>query len=113
MFRDKKGEQGNLFDSVQLDAGGNVIDNADITTYILYFSTPEAKEFKKLLKEGIKKMLGKEAMERGNASDFIFELLQLFKDSYLPQEQRDDYIQGWKDHERAIELEKENQTNHG
>jgi hypothetical protein len=69
-------EQGNLFDTVQLPEGGREKDNTDITTYMLYFSTEEATIFKKMVKQGIKKMYQQEAVQRGNVSDFLMELVK-------------------------------------
>ena len=51
------------------------VDNTEITTTILYFSTKELKEFKKLCKEGIKKEFGEQYMQKGNLSDFLIKIL--------------------------------------
>jgi hypothetical protein len=51
------------------------VDNTEITTTILYFSTKELKEFKKLCKAGIKKEFGEQYMQKGNLSDFLIKIL--------------------------------------
>lgn len=55
------------------------IDNTEITTTLLYFSTEELKEFKALCKKGIKKEFGSEYQQKGNLSDL---LLIILKDRY-------------------------------
>tara|TARA_R100001440_G_scaffold21378_1_gene35339 strand:- start:375 stop:593 length:219 start_codon:yes stop_codon:yes gene_type:complete len=55
------------------------VDNTEITTTILYFSTKELKEFKKLCKIGIKVEFGELYQQKGNLSDF---LLKTLKDKY-------------------------------
>jgi hypothetical protein len=52
------------------------IEDIDITTTILYYSEKELDEFKKLVKAGIKKELGTQAMERGNISDLLLIVLR-------------------------------------
>ena len=52
------------------------LDNTEITTTILYFSTEELIEFKKLCKVGIKKEFGQEYQQKGNLSDFLLTLLK-------------------------------------
>lgn len=51
-------------------------ESVEITTTILYLSAQELKEFKKLAKEGIKKMFGSEFQQRGNLTDYILELMR-------------------------------------
>ncbi len=46
-------------------------DNTEITTTILYFSTEELKEFKKLCKAGMKVEFPEQHMEKGNLSDLL------------------------------------------
>jgi hypothetical protein len=52
------------------------IDETDITTTLLYFSTEELKEFKKLSKKGIKELFGADYLEKGNLSDLLLHLLR-------------------------------------
>lgn len=51
-------------------------DETDITTTILYFSTPELREFKKLCKAGIKKEFGESFQTKGNVSDLLLIMLR-------------------------------------
>lgn len=51
------------------------IDNTEITTTILYFSTDELKEFKKLCRAGIKKEFAEDFQQKGNLSDFLLLIL--------------------------------------
>lgn len=52
------------------------IDNTEITTTILYFSTEELKEFKALCKKGIKKEFGSQYQLKGNLSDLLLIILR-------------------------------------
>lgn len=52
------------------------IDDTEITTTILYFSTQELKEFKQLCKVGIKKEFNQVAHQKGNLSDFLLLILK-------------------------------------
>jgi hypothetical protein len=52
------------------------IDNTEITTTLLYFSTEELKEFKALCKKGIKKEFGLEYQQKGNLSDLLLIMLK-------------------------------------
>lgn len=52
------------------------IDNTEITTTILYFSTEELKEFKALCKKGIKKEFGAKYQQKGNLSDLLLNILK-------------------------------------
>jgi len=52
------------------------IDNTEITTTLLYFSTEELKEFKALCKKGIKKEFGTEYQQKGNLSDLLLTILK-------------------------------------
>jgi len=52
------------------------IDNTEITTTILYFSTDELRKFKKLCKVGIRKEYNQDFMQRGNLSDFLLLILE-------------------------------------
>jgi hypothetical protein len=54
-------------------------DNTEITTTILYFSTEELKEFKRLCKLGIRFEYDEDYQQKGNLSDF---LLKILKDKY-------------------------------
>ena len=50
-------------------------DNTDITTTILYFSTEELTQFKKLCKKGMRDVFGTDVMDKGNLSDFLLYIL--------------------------------------
>tara|TARA_R110000796_G_scaffold76047_2_gene170182 strand:+ start:64 stop:282 length:219 start_codon:yes stop_codon:yes gene_type:complete len=52
------------------------IDDTEITTTILYFSTQELKEFKRLCKIGIKFEFGAEYQQKGNLTDFLLKTLK-------------------------------------
>ena len=52
------------------------IDNTEITTTMLYFSTDELKTFKVLCKKGIKKEFGLEYQQKGNLSDLLLIILK-------------------------------------
>lgn len=52
------------------------IQNVDITTTILYFSTEELKEFKKLAKEAMKKLHPHDFQTKANMPDLILTLLK-------------------------------------
>lgn len=54
-------------------------DDTEIIQVLLYYSKQELEEFRSLCKIGIKKEFGKQALEKGNVSDFI---LTLLKNSY-------------------------------
>lgn len=58
------------------------IDNTQITTTILYFSEEELKEFKALCKEGMKLKYGEQAMEKGNISNYLLDLLRTAKEKW-------------------------------
>lgn len=51
------------------------IDNTEITTTILYFSTDELREFKALCRNGIKKEFAEDFQQKGNLSDFLLLIL--------------------------------------
>lgn len=52
------------------------IDETEITTTILYFSTDELKQFKHLCKIGIKQEYNNEFQQKGNLSDFLLLILK-------------------------------------
>lgn len=52
------------------------IDNTEITTTLLYFSTEELKEFKELCKKGIKQEFKEQYQTKGNLSDLLLILLR-------------------------------------
>lgn len=52
------------------------VDNTEITTTILYFSTDELREFKRLCKVGIRKEFNEGFMQKGNLSDFLLLILK-------------------------------------
>ena len=55
------------------------IDNTEITTTLLYFSSEELKQFKKLCKVGIKYEYNQSFQQKGNLSNF---LLKILNDNY-------------------------------
>jgi hypothetical protein len=52
------------------------VDNTEITTTLLYFSTEELKTFKALCKKGIKKEFGVDYQQKGNLSDLLLIVLK-------------------------------------
>lgn len=52
------------------------IEDVDITTFILYLSTKQLKEFRRLGKEGIKRLWGQEFQAKGNVTDYILFLMR-------------------------------------
>lgn len=52
------------------------IDETEITTTILYFSTDELRQFKNLCKKGIKEEFNDEFKQKGNLSDFLLLILK-------------------------------------
>lgn len=56
--------------------GSKEIDETDITTTLLYFSSPELKEFKALAKVGMKKEFGDNYIAKGNLSDLLLIMLR-------------------------------------
>jgi len=52
------------------------IDNTEITTTMLYFSTEELKQFKALCKKGIKLEFNDEYQVKGNLSDLLLIILK-------------------------------------
>lgn len=52
------------------------IDNTEITTTLLYFSTEELKEFKVLCKKGIRKEFNEQYQVKGNLSDLLLIILR-------------------------------------
>ena len=52
------------------------IDNTEITTTMLYFSTQELKEFKALCKKGIKQEFAEQYQTKGNLSDLLLIILR-------------------------------------
>lgn len=65
----------NLFE-LEIPQNNEPVQDVDITTTILYYSTVELKEFRKLCKEGIKSMYGEQAVTKGNMADLILNLLR-------------------------------------
>jgi hypothetical protein len=51
-------------------------DGTEITTTILYYSEEELKEFKRLIKIEMKKLLGEQAKDKGNISDTLLTILK-------------------------------------
>lgn len=51
-------------------------EDVEITTTILYMSSKELKEFKKLCKEGIKRIYGEQFQQKGNLTDYILYLVR-------------------------------------
>lgn len=66
-----------LFDD-EWGENNDPIEDVDITTTILYFSVEQLAEFKKLARNGIKKMFGQEFQQKGNLADFILELCRIY-----------------------------------
>jgi hypothetical protein len=64
-----------LFDD-EWGVDNSPIDNTEITTTLLYFSTEELKEFKKLCKKGIKQEFGDDYQVKGNLSDLLLIILR-------------------------------------
>lgn len=56
----------------------SAVDDTQITTTLLYFSETELKEFKRLAKQGMKKMFGTEYQFKGNLSDLLLNLLKQY-----------------------------------
>lgn len=52
------------------------IDNTEITTTLLYFSTEELKVFKALCKKGMKLEFGEDYQTKGNLSDLLLIILK-------------------------------------
>jgi len=52
------------------------IDETEITTTILYFSTDELKQFKHLCRLGIKKEFQDKFQQKGNLSNFLLLILK-------------------------------------
>lgn len=67
--------QGSLFEA-DYGTGSQIEDNTEITTTILYMSTTELKEFKKLAKAGVKKEFGEEFQQKGNLTDLLLKMLR-------------------------------------
>tara|TARA_R110000796_G_scaffold237994_1_gene358216 strand:- start:4330 stop:4548 length:219 start_codon:yes stop_codon:yes gene_type:complete len=58
------------------------VDETEITTTILYFSSDELKRFKNLSRIGIKKEFGQDFQQKGNLSDFLLKILsERYEDS--------------------------------
>ena len=73
---------GTLFD-LDIPKNNEPREDVNITTTILYMSETELKEFKKLCKEGIKKLFGAEFQQKGNLTDYILHLIR--KDNADPK----------------------------
>jgi hypothetical protein len=58
------------------------IDNTNISTFQLFYSAEQLREFKDLAKKGLMQMYPTDFAER-NASDFILDLLRLYNDLKL------------------------------
>jgi len=65
-----------LFNDDEFEVNNSPIDNTEITTTMLYFSTDELKLFKSLCKKGIKIEFGDEYQDKGNLSDFLLIILK-------------------------------------
>lgn len=66
---------GTLFDT-EIPKNTDPIQDVDITTTILYMSSVELKEFKRLAKESIKRLWAQEFQQKGNLTDLILYLLR-------------------------------------
>tara|TARA_B110000285_G_scaffold203670_1_gene239987 strand:+ start:17954 stop:18172 length:219 start_codon:yes stop_codon:yes gene_type:complete len=51
------------------------VDNTEITTTLLYFSSNELRQFKKLCKAGMKVEFKEDFQQKGNLSDFLLKIL--------------------------------------
>ncbi len=54
-------------------------DNTEITSTMLYFSTNELKDFKRLCKVAMKKEYGEQVFEKGNLSDLLLLILSRYE----------------------------------
>lgn len=54
-------------------------DNTEITTTMLYFSTDELKEFKRLCKLAMKQEYGDQVFEKGNLSNLLLLILRRYE----------------------------------
>ena len=54
-------------------------DNTEITTTMLYFSTDELKEFKRLCKLAMKQEYGDQVFEKGNLSNLLLLILSRYE----------------------------------
>lgn len=54
-------------------------DNTEITTTMLYFSTDELKEFKRLCKLAMKKEYGDQVFDKANLSDLLLLMLRKYE----------------------------------
>lgn len=66
-----------MFD-LALPADNSPVDNTDITTTQLFYSTKESREFKELCKYGMMKMYP-HGFNEANVSDFLLDLLKHYK----------------------------------
>ena len=58
------------------------IQEVDITTTILYMSTKELKEYKKMAKKGIKRLWKEDFQQKGNLTDYILHLMRKDNERY-------------------------------
>lgn len=63
------------------EEGGQEQDDTSITNTILYFSTEELSEFKKLCKVCIEKMYKNDKFENGNIPDLLLNLLKEYNEN--------------------------------
>ena len=54
-------------------------DNTEITTTMLYFSTDELKQFKRLCKLAMKQEYGDQVFEKGNLSNLLLLILSRYE----------------------------------
>lgn len=66
---------GTLFE-LDIPKNNEPIQEVNITTTILYMSEAELKEFKKLAKEGIKRLWQQDFQQKGNLTDYILHLMR-------------------------------------
>lgn len=66
----------NILFPIDIPKNTQPIQDVDITTTILYMSTDELKEFKKLAKEGIKRLWQEDFQQKGNLTDYILYLMR-------------------------------------
>lgn len=68
---------------IEIPKNNDPLKDIDITTTLLYMSTEELKEFKKLAKDGIKYLWQDEFQQRGNLTDFILYLMRKYNDEVV------------------------------
>lgn len=65
---------------IELPEDNSQIDNTNITTFQLFYSTEEQREFKELCKRGMMKMYP-DTFAQQNVNDFLLKVLQRYNDN--------------------------------